>query len=414
MECTLAENRSKTLLIVGAGDEQVPAYKLAKAKGLNVVGSDLNPEAPGLKYADDVIIASTRNPTQTLNAVLDFSKHRSIDGVMTIANDVPYTVAVVAEKLGLPAIDLESAKLVSDKLLMKQAFKSSGVACPWFCSVSDVHHLRQAISDNPKSRYVIKPVDGRGARGVLVLDSETDLTWAFNEAKRWGDCGRVILEEFTAGVQLSTESFLVKGKAYTPAISERNYEFLERFSPYIIENGGTIPALLDEDQSKKINALIESGAAALGVSDGIIKGDLILKDDGKPIIVELALRLSGGWFATHQIPAATGVNLVDVAIDAAMGEKIDTGRLLPKFNKSTAIRYWFPISGTISSIDGEEHLKKLDGLIKYGFFRNVGDFQPEVKMHPDRFGYVMVAASTREMALYNVNKGLQMLSVNVQ
>lgn len=403
-----------TLLIIGAGDEQVPAYKLAKAKGFNVVGTDINPDAPGFNYADNALICSTRDAEQTLRAVMDFCKDYSVDGVMTIANDVPYTVAFIAENLGLPGIDIKSAKLVSDKLLMKQAFKASGVNCPWFSSVSDADHLKQLISEKALSRYVIKPVDGRGARGVLLLDSESDLNWAFNEARRWGDCGRVILEEFTSGIQLSTESFLIDGKAYTPAISERNYEFLERFSPYIIENGGTIPAQLDDHQLEKINELIESGAAALGVSDGIVKGDLILKGDGEPVIVELALRLSGGWFATHQIPAATGVDLVDIAIDFALGEKIDPARLIPKFHKSTAIRYWFPNAGKISSIDGENHLKELEGLIDYGFFRNVGDVQPEVKMHPDRFGYVMVQADTREVALDNVNKGLQMLSVTVQ
>jgi len=215
-------------------------------------------------------------------------------------------------------------------------------------------------------------------------------------------------------LQLSTESFLIDGKAYTPAISEIIYELLERFSPYIIENGGTIPALLDDNQLEKINELIESGAAALGVKDGIVKGDLILKPDGEPVIVELALRLSGGWSASHQIPAATGVDLVDVAIDFALGEKIDPTRLSPKLQKSTAIRYWFPESGQISSIYGESQLKELDGLISYGFFRDVGDIQPEVKMHPDRFGYVMVQADTREAALENVNKGLGMLNVAVQ
>ena len=413
-ECISVGSEDKTLLIVGAGDEQVPAYMSAKAKGLKVVGTDLNPQAPGFNYADFALIASTRDPEATYEAVSEFCKVHSVDGVITIANDVPVTVAFITEKLGLPGISLESASLASDKVRMKEAFDEAGVKCPWWSAVSAPSHLRQLIADRAADRFVIKPVDGRGARGVLLLGPDSDLDWSFNEAKRWGECGRVMVEEFVPGMQLSTESFLIDGNAHTPAISERNYEYLDRFSPYIIENGGTIPARITEEQRHGIDRLIEAGSAALGVSEGIVKGDLILTPDGEPVIVELALRLSGGWFATHQIPAATGVSLVEVAIDHALGLQVAPDRLRPTRNRSTATRYWFPEAGTIQSIDGEEELKKLEGLIDYGFFRNVGDVQPEVKMHPDRFGYLMVQAESWADAIDRVNLGLDSLSVNIR
>ena len=39
--------------------------------------------------------------------------------MVTIANDVPYTVAYVANYLGLPSISLETASLSIDKLKMR-------------------------------------------------------------------------------------------------------------------------------------------------------------------------------------------------------------------------------------------------------------------------------------------------------
>ena len=45
-------------------------------------------------------------------------------------------------------------------------------------------------------------------------------------------------------MQLSTESFILNNKCFTPAIAERNYSRLDQFKPYIIEDGGTIPALI--------------------------------------------------------------------------------------------------------------------------------------------------------------------------
>lgn len=404
---------AKTLLIIGAGAEQIPAYQAARARGLTVIGSDMNPDAPAFAYADHRLLASTRDPAATLAAVQALAKEHRIDGVMTIANDVPYTVAVVAEQLGLPGISPDAARLVANKLLMKEAFHRAGVACPWFSPVRDATHLAQLISTSDRSRFVIKPVDGRGARGVLRLDKDSNLDWAFSESRRWGDCGDVILEEFIPGLQISTESFLIDGHSHTPAIAERNYEFLERFSPYIIENGGTIPAPLSADLRLRIDALIAAGAAALGVRDGIVKGDIIIAEDGEPIIVELALRLSGGWFATHQIPAASGVSLVDAVISHALGVPVTAAQLTPTRNRATAIRYWFPAAGTITRIEGEAALQTLPGLLAYGFFRREGERQPEIRMHPDRFGYLIVTADTSEESLRQVNEGLNRVHIEV-
>lgn len=404
---------SKTLLIVGAGTEQIPAYQAAKARGLTVIGSDMNPEAPAFAFADHRLIASTRDPVATLTAVQELSTSFDINGVMTIANDVPYTVAVIADRLGLPGISPEAARLVSNKLSMKEAFRHSGVACPWYSPVRDSAHLSELVSTAGPRHFVIKPVDGRGARGVLYLAQDSDLEWAFNESRRWGDCGDLIVEEYVPGMQLSTESFMIDGRCYTPAIAERNYEFLDRFSPYIIENGGTIPAPLSAIQHVRINALIASGAAALGVRDGIVKGDIIIAKNGEPIIIELALRLSGGWFATHQIPAASGVSLVDAVISHALGETVTEEQLTPTRNRATAIRYWFPPAGTIASIHGEAELQLLPNLLAYGFFRREGEQQPEIRMHPDRFGYLIVTADSREEAMKLVNEGLSKVHVEV-
>jgi len=404
---------ARTLMIIGAGAEQVPAYILAKNRGLRVVGTDLNPNAPGFAYADYKILVSTRNANATASEALKFCQSIAINGVMTIANDVPYTVARVASVIGLPSISLDAAKCVTDKQLMKERFKEHGVPCPWFTKVDDADALRNHVKTMSKKALVLKPVDGRGARGVLLVNDKTDLEWALSESKRWGDCGRLILEEFIPGMQLSTESFIHKGKCFTAAIAERNYSRLEQFAPNIIEDGGTIPALLNQDMKSKIDQLISRGAGALGIHEGIVKGDIVINDKGEPLIIELAARLSGGWFATHQIPAATGINLVDAVISFSLGEKIDENLLLSSKDRATAIRYWFPPSGIIQNIRGEENLKKTPGLISYGFFRKVGDVQPEIKMHPDRFGYVIVEGDNREEAISRVNTALESVKIEV-
>jgi biotin carboxylase len=139
----------------------------------------------------------------------------------------------------------------------------------------------------------------------------------------------------------------------------------------------------------------------------------VIAQDGNPMIIELAARLSGGWFATHQIPEASGVNLVKAVMLHALGEDIEEATLIPDRDKATAIRYWFPPHGMIQSIHGEDVLKAVPGLIAYGFFRKPGELQPLIKMHPDRFGYALVGADNREEALSRVKLAMESIQIEV-
>ena len=80
-------------MIIGGGVEQIPAYERAKNRGLRIVGTDIDPNAPALQLADHVLVVSTKDAQATALKAEEFNRIHKIDGVMTIANDVPYTVA---------------------------------------------------------------------------------------------------------------------------------------------------------------------------------------------------------------------------------------------------------------------------------------------------------------------------------
>ena len=406
--------KTKTLMIIGASAEQVPAYELAKARGFKVIGTDWNPNAPGLKIADYALYVSSKDAQSTATAAEQFNKLQKIDGVMTIANDVPFTVAMVAQKLGLNSISLDAAVCASDKLAMKNKFLEYGVACPWFSEIFSINELKQAVHDISDQSYVLKPVDGSGARGVILVDENTDLDWAFEESMSWGQSGVLIIEKYIEGLQLSTESFILNGKCFTPGVSERNYSRLNEFRPYMIEDGGTIPAQIGAPLKEKITSLILRGASALGIDKGLVKGDIVIDQNGQPLIIELAARLSGGWFSSHQIPLATGVNLVSAVMSESLGIPVIESEFEESKSRATAIRYFFPPEGEILAIDGLDEIMNTPGVIKCGLFRGVGDFQPKVLMHPDRFGYVLVEASNREEAITLVEQAMRKLKIKIK
>jgi len=393
----------KTLLVLGAGPEQVPVIQQAKRMGLYVVASDINPKAEGFKYANDYFIASTYDADQTVKEALFFNrKKRKINGVMTAASDVPLTVARVTAVLGLPGNSIETATIAQDKLLMKETFKKYGVPVPWFLKLRGLGHFKKIVKEHG-APLVIKPVDSRGARGVLFIDDKTDLEWSYKESKANSPTGRIMVEEFLEGPQISTESFLYDGFSVTPGIADRNYRDLKKFIPYIIENGGELPSNLPEAEQVSIKKIAELAASVLGIKRNSAKGDLVLTKEG-PKVIEIAARLSGGYFSTHEIPLNTGVDLVEAVIKVSLGEKIELEKLTPKYKNFMVQRYFFPKPGVIKSIKGVDKIKKLPFLILFRIYVKPGDTIKKIENHTERAGVFTVVGETRTEAFERSKK----------
>ncbi len=403
----------KCLWVVSGGVEAVPGIRQAKDMGLYVVVSDGSPEAPGFQFADHAIVASTYDVQHTLKEALAFHKEiRSIDGVVCFAADVPLTVSSIAHALGLPGISMETARLASDKLEMKKRFREKGVPIPWFSPVESPDHLKQIISER-RQPLVIKPVDSRGARGVLRLTDEVDLAWAYTHAMSFSPTSRVMVEEFLEGPQISTESILLNGKAFTPGFADRNYEYLERFAPFIIENGGEQPSRLAPAEIDQVKSTAEKAALALGIEDGIAKGDLVLTKEG-PKVIEIAARLSGGWFSSDQIPLATGVDLIRSAIKISLGEEVDPCELVQNYWKGVAIRYFFPRPGRITEIKNLEKVQDMPWIHKMMFFVRPGDILPPVTDHTKRAGFVITQGTDREQAVERARHVIETVEIETE
>jgi biotin carboxylase len=401
---------SKTILIVSGGVEAAAAAKRAKDMGLYVVVSDRDPEAPGFAFADSSIIADVYSPDQTAAAAERFHrKVRRIDGVICVAADAPLTVATVNQRLGLPGLSVEAARLASDKLAMKERLLAAGVPIPWFSPVATTQALRRfAIERGPN--LVIKPVDSRGSRGVQRIAHVKDLDEAFAMALQHSPTQRVMVEEYLDGPQVSTESIVIAGNCHTPGFSDRNYEFLERYAPFFIENGGDLPSHLPEDVQSKVRDVVARAADALGITDGTVKGDIVVHDC-EAYVIELAARLSGGFFCTHEIPLSTGVDFLGAAIRVALGEPVATEDMQPKRQNAVCQRYAFPEPGKVVRIGGAEEARKVTGVSEFIVTAKIGDVIPPAGDKRPSAAMVVTMAGSREAALAAANDAISRVRI---
>ena len=226
----MSVNRPKHLMIIGGGVFQVPAIKTAKSMGLKVVVTDYNPESEGMLLADFPIEVSTRNINLTVNTAKQFHMACPLDGVMTVGTDASQTVAAVADALNLPGIPFEVAERATDKIKMRQILQEKGVPVPQFRPVWTLDEGREAVN-SMELPLVIKPCDNMGARGVRKIERSDDLIPAFREAKEASISGKLIVEEFMEGPELSLDALIYKDDIHITGVADRIIEH----SPYFVE-----------------------------------------------------------------------------------------------------------------------------------------------------------------------------------
>lgn len=403
---------NKTLTIIGAGIEAVDGILIAKQMGLKLIIVDGNPDAPGFKFADIKIVLSTYDAEEIANKLKHIHQKKPIHGVIAMCADVPLTVALATQALKLKGLSVDSAIALSDKFIMKQRLSEAGIAIPKFCPVSHLADLDKA-ADYLSFPFVIKPVDSRGSRGVQLIEDSKQFSTSFNIAMAESRCGMVIAEEFLLGPQVSTETLIEDGECHTIGFADRNYEWLDNTKPFMIENGGDAPSSLSTSEQQQINMLAEKASIALGITHGTSKGDMVMTPKG-PKVIEIAGRLSGGFFATNQIPLSTNVNFIQSAIKLCLNEKLEAKDYLVKQRKPVAIRYLIGKPGTVKDVSGVEQARLCPNVVLVNVHIKSGDEVGKLIDHTQRLGFAIATGENKQLAIDNAINALNRIIVTYE
>lgn len=382
--------KKKKLMILGASDLQLEAYLQANKMGIETIGVDMNPNAVALKYADHKEIVSTIDYDGVLEAAIKYN----IDGIMTLASDMPMqTVAKISKELHLPGIDIDTAIRATDKLMMRKALQKNNVPIPRFFEVIDYENYMEVIKKFT-SLFIVKPSDNSGSRGIYAVTDISDtkmITEAFQYSKKYSRSGYILVEELMYGDEVSVESFTQNGKTSIVQITDKKTTGM----PYFVEIGHSQPSHYPEETINRIKYVTELAIEAIGIDNAASHTEIKITSEG-PKIVEIGARLGGGCITTDLVPLSTGVNMVRASIDLALGNKIN---IEPTIKAGSAISFFYGEKGTINKISGVEEAQKIAGVKKIVFLKTVGDEVNDLKNGSDRFGYVIVQEEDEEKAI---------------
>ena len=400
----------KTLLILCGSMEAVEAVKSAKKMGLYVIICDKDINAPAKEYADDFICASIYHPQEIIESLEKYPDKERIDGVITVAADNPHAVSLVASYLGLESLSHITAIYATDKLKMKSILKKSGLDLPWYKEIVSLEDLKQTINSRC-GEYVLKPTDSRGSRGVIRINDLSQCDKAYSHSLNYSNNNVLILEEWIDGDQLSSESIVMKKRAYLCGLADRNYDKLDELYPFVIEDGGETPSKYSSEKIEtQINKLMTRICEVIDLDQGSIKGDLVISGD-KLYVIEFAVRLSGGSFSTYTIPNVYDYNLIENVILLSFGEKASLPPSPLKHKKYQANRFLFISAGQIQEISGLP--TNDENIIDFNLNIKVGDSVENIKDHTMRAGTVLTVGNSRSDAIDLANQVISDLKVKI-
>ena len=169
-----------------------------------------------------------------------------------------------------------------------------------------------------------------------------------------------------------------------------------------------MPTLLSDVEVQYFSDVTEKAALALGIIDGVAKGDLIYTDKKEVKVFEIAPRLGGPRFGTEMIPLSNGTNILRAAIQQALGENINLDYLKPKFNKGMVNRSIFPKPGEIKNINGLDKIHDLPGYYDFKWWGvkplNVGDVIKKPENTSGGVGYIITPGVNRKEAIENADR----------
>jgi biotin carboxylase len=302
----------KKIMILGAGEMQVPVIKKSKAKGFYTIVADYDSEAPGFKYADVVLKISTTNYEEILKAAKDYC----INGILTTSDYPVNIVAKVSQQLQLYSMSIAVANICTNKYLQRRFFLDNDIPSPFFQLISSKEDL-ESVETFP---IIIKPVDSSASRGVKKVKDLIGLRNQYKITKEFSTSGEVLVEEFIEGKEYSVETFSQHGKHHIVAITDKG--IIKGDDTCYVENMHILPASLTEKEGVLIRSVVLNLLTKLEVDNCPCHVELKLNDRGA-FIIEIACRLGGDFISSNLVPLATGVDMLENLINISLGHKID-------------------------------------------------------------------------------------------
>ncbi|WP_372995823.1 ATP-grasp domain-containing protein [Lutispora sp.] len=389
-------------IVLGGTNPHIALINNLKRRGYYTVLVDYYDNPPAKEAADEHIKESTLDKDKVLEIARSISAKLVISACVDQAN---VTACYVAEKLGLPApYSYKTALEVTDKGLMKRKMIDSGIPTARHIYADGVEAFEQSELKFP---IVVKPADSNGSAGVRKANSYTELSNYIGEALKISRNGKVILEEFKEGVEISLDFFVQNMEPHLIMIREK-FKMINKEGSAVLQSPGSItPGQVSPSAREKATKIAKKIVDTFDLKNTSLLIQAIVKGDDVNII-EFAPRVGGG-LSYRTVKLNTGFDILDATVDSYLGIKTELKYEQPKSYYSTNIIYALP--GVFESVTGYEELIE-DKVIKEFYFYKTKGMQIGADMSTkSRVGAFLVQADNKQELFEKMKIAIDRLEV---
>lgn len=301
-----------TLLMLGAGPDQLAAYRHAQGLGYRLVAVDQRADAPGAALAGRFLPISTRDADEIADAL---NGDRPV-GIVTTATDAALgTHRQLALHYGLPYAPAQRAVRASmDKTFFRKVLAERGLNTYGWISDTDPERVAKLAKDLPLP-VVVKPTDGSGGKGITLVTAWNDLDGAIQSALALSQSGTVLVEEYVVGRHYAVEIWMRDGEAHFVSLTEK----LMTPPPAMLTTGHLIPASLSAAVTARVEDTLVGLCRTLDIVDGPANFDFVLTESEELYMIEVGARLGGNAYP-QLMYEAWGVDTVAATVSLSVGE----------------------------------------------------------------------------------------------
>ncbi|MBD5549678.1 MAG: ATP-grasp domain-containing protein [Lachnospiraceae bacterium] len=294
--------------------------KLLKKRNFHTIVIDYFDNPPAAKYAD----VHCHESAMDYDVVLEVARENKAVLILSSCLDQQINIAMkAAEELGIAhPFSPEQALMVTDKKLMKKRMMESGIPTSRYYVVDKDTDITGIELTYP---VIVKPADSCGSAGIVKLEDAVGLEKAVRESMQWSDSGKVIVEEFVTGTEMSVHGYVEAGKVHLlfgtckiTSIQEEKYQQL--CNVYVPR--------LKESLQKELERIAGLIVDKFGIPVCTPLFMQVIVRGTKVSVIEFSPRVAGGM-ASYVASEYAGFDLLNYSIDSYLGEHRNhgTGRL---------------------------------------------------------------------------------------
>ncbi len=390
------------LVSIGAGINQLPLIKEAKALGFSIIGVDMNPAAPGFLHCDIRIIESIENFKEIFIKLKEFIVAGDITAVLSKSYGTAIKCAAyLAEQFNCTLLPFRRVDDFLQKERMKKVLLENKIPSPRFHLITDRKKLR--FLEEFSFPLIVKPAIGHAKKGVKLISDikELEVHLASTEVLP------MLIEEFIEGDEIIAAGLIHRGRYHLVEMTDK----VLSLPPFFVDLMHLAPSR-HFSRSKEVSEIGQKIADAFDIITSPLIMEIKINAQKELSLIEAVPEFGGEFIPDFVIPKRTSYNFIAETIKAATGEDFKLPRAGTK-KKNIAVKYLTGKKGIFTSFNPIKY-EEIHGLLFYRIFKDIGSHINPPETNHDRIGVVITEGKTIREAVDACDFAIEKLSIKIR